>query len=106
LKLWLPISPERLLSFGSDHFPIYIKLSYEPEAKAQRQQPAVGREEREEAAEKIGKEQRGQCNSRPMGGRLTALVKTLADPWSLKPMRRLMTDTVILGKCAMNSRAA
>lgn len=49
---------ERLPFFGSDHFPIYIKLSYEPQAKAQQQEPAADKEEREEAAEKIGKAKR------------------------------------------------
>ncbi|MGH7929803.1 MAG: endonuclease/exonuclease/phosphatase family protein [Candidatus Binatia bacterium] len=52
------IKLERLSSFGSDHFPVYIKLSYEPEAKAQQQEPAAGMEEREEATEKIGKGQK------------------------------------------------
>lgn len=46
---------KRLPAFGSDHFPVYIELSYEPQAKAQQQQPTAGREEREEAAEKIEK---------------------------------------------------
>ena len=46
---------ERLPFFGSDHFSVYITLSYEPEAKAQQLEPAADKEEREEAAEKIGK---------------------------------------------------
>lgn len=46
---------ERLPFFGSDHFSIYITLSYEPEAKAQQPEPAADKEEREEAAEKIDK---------------------------------------------------
>jgi endonuclease/exonuclease/phosphatase (EEP) superfamily protein YafD len=46
---------KRLSSFGSDHFPVYIELSYEPEAQAQQSQPAADQEEREEAEEKIEK---------------------------------------------------
>jgi endonuclease/exonuclease/phosphatase (EEP) superfamily protein YafD len=46
---------ERLPSFGSDHFPVYIELSYEPEAEAQQQVPLADQEEREEAEEKIEK---------------------------------------------------
>ena len=49
---------ERLPSFGSDHFPVYIKLSYEPDAKAQQKEPAADKEEQKEAADKIGKGQK------------------------------------------------
>lgn len=44
---------KRLPSFGSDHFPVYIELSYEPQTKAEQEKPIAAREEREEAAEKI-----------------------------------------------------
>jgi endonuclease/exonuclease/phosphatase (EEP) superfamily protein YafD len=53
------ITLKRLRSFGSDHFPVYIRLSYEPEAQTQQQQPSAGGEERADAAEKIAKGQAG-----------------------------------------------
>lgn len=43
----------RLKSIGSDHFPIYIKLSYEPRAELVQEEPETTREEREWAEEKI-----------------------------------------------------
>ena len=46
---------KRLSSFGSDHFPVYIELSYEPEAQAQQPEPIADHEERVEAEEKIEK---------------------------------------------------
>ena len=46
---------KRLPYFGSDHFPMYIKLSYEPEAEGQQPEPSATDEERAEAAEKIDK---------------------------------------------------
>jgi endonuclease/exonuclease/phosphatase (EEP) superfamily protein YafD len=46
---------KRLAPFGSDHFPVYIELSYEPEARAQQSQPAAEPEEQEEAEAKIEK---------------------------------------------------
>lgn len=49
------IALKRLPPFGSDHFPIYIELSYEREAEAQQPEPSATGEERAEAAEKIDK---------------------------------------------------
>jgi endonuclease/exonuclease/phosphatase (EEP) superfamily protein YafD len=49
------ITLKRLPYFGSDHFPIYIELSYELEAEVQQPEPSVTGEERAEAAEKIDK---------------------------------------------------
>ncbi len=51
---------ERLPSFGSDHFPVFIRLSYEPETKAQQEQPEADMGDHEEAAEKI---EQGKNNS-------------------------------------------
>lgn len=45
----------RLAYFGSDHFPVYIKLSYEPAAESQQRELQANRSEREEAEEKIEK---------------------------------------------------
>ena len=47
------IALERLPSFGSDHFSVYIKLSLTPEAKAQQQEPQADSEDRQQAEEKI-----------------------------------------------------
>lgn len=43
----------RLPACGSDHFPVYICLSYEPEATAEQPQLHADAQEREEAEEKI-----------------------------------------------------
>lgn len=43
----------RLPACGSDHFPVYICLSYEPEAKAEQPHLHADAQEREEAEEKI-----------------------------------------------------
>jgi len=43
----------RLAAFGSDHFPVYVALSYEPAAATQQPAPVADRGEREEAEEKI-----------------------------------------------------
>jgi endonuclease/exonuclease/phosphatase (EEP) superfamily protein YafD len=43
----------RLARCGSDHFPVYIKLSFEPEATQSQEQPRATAEEHREAQEKI-----------------------------------------------------
>lgn len=45
----------RLAYFGSDHFPVYIKLSYEPSAENQQEKLRADESEREEAEKKIEK---------------------------------------------------
>lgn len=45
----------RLAYFGSDHFPVYIKLSYEPTAESQQEELQADESEQEEAREKIKK---------------------------------------------------
>lgn len=45
----------RLPYFGSDHFPVFIALSYEPDAEAEQPELQATRSEEEEAAEKIEK---------------------------------------------------
>lgn len=44
---------ERLGRCGSDHFPVYAKLSFEPDAKIEQEEPEADAEDREEAEEKI-----------------------------------------------------
>ena len=46
---------KRLACFGSDHFPVFIKLSFEPDAESQQPQLQATGEEEERAAEKIEK---------------------------------------------------
>jgi endonuclease/exonuclease/phosphatase (EEP) superfamily protein YafD len=43
----------RLDYFGSDHFPVYIKLSYEPEAEIEQEELTATESEKTEAREKI-----------------------------------------------------
>lgn len=43
----------RLKFFGSDHFPVFITLSYEPSAESQQEELHANGEEQKEAAEKI-----------------------------------------------------
>ncbi len=45
----------RLAYFGSDHFPVYIKLSYEPDAERQQEELQADESQRQEAEEKIEK---------------------------------------------------
>lgn len=47
------VSLERLSHIGSDHFPIFIHLNYEPEAQAEQESEKEDAEDREEAQEKI-----------------------------------------------------
>jgi endonuclease/exonuclease/phosphatase (EEP) superfamily protein YafD len=46
---------QRLAHWGSDHFPVYIKLGYEPDAQAEHEAPAASQDEQQEAGEKIEK---------------------------------------------------
>lgn len=45
----------RLAYFGSDHFPVYIKLSYEPTAASEQEELQANESEQKEAEEKIEK---------------------------------------------------
>jgi endonuclease/exonuclease/phosphatase (EEP) superfamily protein YafD len=45
----------RLAYFGSDHFPVFIELSYEPDATVEQEELQADRSEQQEAAEKIEK---------------------------------------------------
>ena len=44
---------KRLAYFGSDHFPMYIRLSYEPQAKQEQKPPEADASDQAEAAETI-----------------------------------------------------
>jgi endonuclease/exonuclease/phosphatase (EEP) superfamily protein YafD len=45
----------RLPHWGSDHFPVFIKLAFEPDAEAEQEEPEPSVEEEKEAEEKIEK---------------------------------------------------
>ena len=49
------VSLKRLEKIGSDHFPICITLSYEPEKKHEQEKPQADENDREEAEEKVEK---------------------------------------------------
>lgn len=46
---------ERLPAFGSDHFPIYARLAFAPEAEAVHEEPEADQADRRDAAERIEK---------------------------------------------------
>ena len=48
---------ERGPAWGSDHFPVFIELSLEPEAEMEQEEPEADHEEREEANEKMNEVQ-------------------------------------------------
>jgi endonuclease/exonuclease/phosphatase (EEP) superfamily protein YafD len=60
----------RLRPIGSDHFPIYIELQYEPQAQAEQEQPPAEPEQQREAQEKIDRAaaQEGPLTEPPRGG--------------------------------------
>ncbi len=47
------VEMQRLDNCGSDHFPMYIKLQYEPEAKKSQEEPQADQDDLETAEEKI-----------------------------------------------------
>ena len=51
---------QRLPAFGSDHFPVYLRLSLQPEAEALQEAPPADAEDAEAAQEKIAKAQSGR----------------------------------------------
>ncbi len=63
---------ERLPGFGSDHFPIIARFSYEPECRNEMERPEADHEEREEAEEKIGNglAEARLTNSRPINAHI------------------------------------
>lgn len=54
---------KRLEYFGSDHFPVFITLSYEPEIKSQQEELQANGSEKEEADEKIEDANAGKLTS-------------------------------------------
>ncbi len=56
------VDVRRLPAFGSDHFPVYVKLYLEPGAEALQEAPEANNEDRREAREKIEK---GEPNDTP-----------------------------------------
>jgi endonuclease/exonuclease/phosphatase (EEP) superfamily protein YafD len=55
------VEMRRLPYVGSDHFPVYVALSYEPAAAAQQQAPVPGGDDEREAEETV---ERGTTRSR------------------------------------------
>lgn len=53
------VEMERLNNIGSDHFPIYIKLSYEPGIKEEQRKPTPPDENEKEEIEEINQKQNG-----------------------------------------------
>jgi endonuclease/exonuclease/phosphatase (EEP) superfamily protein YafD len=53
------IALKRLPFFGSDHFPMYIRLSYEPEAQQRQEAPDARESDHAEATEKIAQARPG-----------------------------------------------
>ena len=45
----------RLAYFGSDHFPVYIELSYEPDAENEQEELHADESQKKEAEEKVEK---------------------------------------------------
>jgi endonuclease/exonuclease/phosphatase (EEP) superfamily protein YafD len=60
----------RLPYIGSDHFPLYVELHYEPQAQAEQWQPPAEPEQQREAQEKIDRAvaQEGPLTEPPRGG--------------------------------------
>jgi hypothetical protein len=50
------VSMGRLGNVGSDHFPVYVHLSHEPEATAEQDAPEESAEDMREAQETIAEE--------------------------------------------------
>lgn len=49
------VDMRRLSKIGSDHFPVLVRLAYEPERRGQQSAPAADAEDHEEAREKLEK---------------------------------------------------
>lgn len=49
------VTLRRLPYFGSDHFPVFMEISYEPDAERQQEEPQADHTEKAEAEEKIDK---------------------------------------------------
>lgn len=73
----------RLDCFGSDHFPVLVELSFEPEAASQQNAPMAQQEDQEEAAEKIQEGRPGSSRPRAMYLRMVL---------GSRPVRRAMAE--------------